>query len=145
MLTRFHNWPELLHQFIRSRAAQPFKWGANDCCLYACDWAREATGLDLAEGFRGKYGSALSAARAMREFTSHDVPALDLVERVAVKIAARHGIAEIAPRQAQRGDIVLFQGAGASALGIIGPLGREICRAGAEPVHCSLALRAWRI
>jgi hypothetical protein len=103
-MTRFENWPEILAQFVAERARTPFAWGVNDCCLMSCDAVLGYTGVDMAAGFRGKYDSGLSAARAMKEFCGGGV------EQVAEKMAAQLNIPEWPTvKLARRGDVVLFE------------------------------------
>ncbi len=52
-----------LAAFLRAGGARPFAWGVQDCCLWAADWVRLATGRDPAAGWRDHYRSALGAAR----------------------------------------------------------------------------------
>lgn len=86
--------PNLLHAFIESRRETPFKWGENDCCLFAADWVLELTGVDHAEKYRGKYDDEKGAARIIKRRGGMRAFARDLKERSSVKLA-------------QRGDVVL--------------------------------------
>lgn len=52
-----------LAAFLRAGGARPFAWGVQDCCLWAADWVLAATGRDPAAGWRGRYLTALGAAR----------------------------------------------------------------------------------
>ena len=49
--------------FLRASGARPFAWGVQDCCLWGADWVRLATGRDPAAGWRGRYRTAIGAAR----------------------------------------------------------------------------------
>lgn len=97
---RVQDWPTLLFHFIESRRAEPFRWGRNDCCLFACDGILAQTGLDpAAKMFRGKYRDALGAARLVRKHGG--------VEAIAAQVCAAHGWPELlTPSLAQRGDVV---------------------------------------
>lgn len=99
---RVQDWPTLLFHFIESRRHQPFQWGKQDCCLFACDGILAQTGLDpAAEMFRGKYRDALGAARLVRKHGG--------IEAIAVKVCRKYGWPELfSPRLAQRGDVVLM-------------------------------------
>jgi len=100
MTRRIHNWPEKLNELIEARRARPFEWGANDCCLFACDVILELTGIDPAEDLRGKYSTELGAGRLLEK--------LDGVEGIAAARCAAHGFTEWPnPAFAQRGDVVL--------------------------------------
>lgn len=65
-MARFHDWPERLSKFIESRRNVPFKWGENDCALFAADCVLELTGIDHAEGMRGNYQCETYAAQLVR-------------------------------------------------------------------------------
>jgi hypothetical protein len=47
------NWPRLLHAFIESRRSTPFRWGRNDCCIFAADAMLAITGEDPMAEHRG--------------------------------------------------------------------------------------------
>lgn len=72
MHPRFQDWPTRLAEFIETRRFTPFKWGKNDCCLFAADAVLAMTGVDPAKRLRG-YRTALGAARkAKRHRTKAD-------------------------------------------------------------------------
>ena len=100
---RLEAWPERLAAFIESRRRRPFAWGEHDCVVFAADAVRELTGVDHLSEFRGRYATARAAAKLLR-----DVGQLDAA------VTARLGPA-VAPRAAQRGDVVLLDLSGASA------------------------------
>jgi hypothetical protein len=150
------HWQDILHSYLLRRQNEPFSWGSMDCCLFACDAVLEMTGVDLAADFRGKYDSLLTAVKAMKRFVAdadEDVEEpndgeSDLVEAVAVTIALQHGIEEVPPLMAQRGDVVLLDSPLGKGLGILGLRGTHVHSAGPDGVvdvplqECS---RAWRI
>ena len=106
MLARRDNWPKLLAQFIEARRAQPFAWGSNDCCIFAADWVEICTGEDHAKAWRGRYTSALGAARVLDEAGGVEA----LVDAL--------GLQRIAPKLAGRGDIVAQEAGRGMTLGI---------------------------
>ena len=61
MNERVEAWPEHLIAFLSERRGRPFAWGSNDCCLFAADWIRTATGYDPAAKVRGTYSTFLGA------------------------------------------------------------------------------------
>lgn len=145
MITRKHDWPELLHEFLADRRGQEFSWGTNDCCLFACNWVLSCTGVDLAADFRGHYKDQLGAVRIMRKFVGDSAAAEDLVRGVAEKIADQHAIAEVRPALAQRGDVVLFDSKLCGlALGIVG-FNHAAHAAGGAVIPADLWIKAWRI
>lgn len=140
------HWQELLHNYLLRRQNEAFKWGAMDCCLFACDAMLELTGVDLAADFRGEYDSLLTAVKAMKRFTAGDTE--DLVEAVAEKIALQHAIEEVPILMAQRGDVVLLDSPLGKGLGLVGLRGTTVHCAGPDgvvDVPLEECLRAWRI
>lgn len=98
---KISGWPVKLSAFIESRRGTPFKWGENDCCLFACDAIAVLTGIDpAAKSFRGKYTTALGAGRLLKKSGG--------VEGVAAKQCQKHGFDEVPVAFAQRGDVVLI-------------------------------------
>lgn len=154
MIRCIHNWPSLLAKYLAERMNAPFVWGKNDCCLFACDAVFEMTGFDLAIDFRGKYDSALSAVRAMKDFTAKvatgakEIDSAHLVGAVADAIAKEHAIVEIPVLNAQRGDVALVLAARGESLGIVALDGRNVLSPGEKglvPLPLKTALKAWRI
>lgn len=102
ILVRREDWPQRLGKLIHERASEPFEWGRQDCCLFAADCVEAMTGVDLAGPLRG-YSTALGAASRARlaGAASDDLFGVHLW-------AARAGLRELRPLQAQRGDVVLI-------------------------------------
>lgn len=137
---RFADWPSRFDSFMAERRAMPFAWGANDCCLFTCDAILAITGCDLAEGIRGTYDSALTAARVVAD--------LGGIERIAETRTADFGFAELSRvLGARRGDVVLFDTADRGpALGIcVGHMAAFVGPDGLGFVPLSDCRRAWRI
>ncbi len=138
---RVQDWPTLLFHFIEKRRHEPFAWGRQDCCLFACDGILAQTGLDPAAGmFRGKYRDALGAARLVKKHGG--------VEAIAVKVCARLGYAPVPVLMAQRGDVVLWDVPDAMkcALGVC--IGAEAVFPGPDGLVFSemkICRRAWRV
>lgn len=100
------------------------------------------TGFDMALDFRGKYDSALSAARVMKKFAGGGV------EELAAKVASQNDIVEIPLLMAQRGDVVLLNSPLGYGLGILGLHGHLVHAAGPDRltmVPLKDCFRAWRI
>ena len=130
---RHEDWPLRLIDFIEAASGRPFSWGEHDCCLFAADWVREATGSDPAAGYRGRYRSRSGAARLLREIAGGEV------ETAASRAL---GLPLPSPLLARRGDVALVAG----ALGVV--VGGEV----ALPGEAGLALhplgtaeKAWRV
>jgi hypothetical protein len=139
-MTRHVDWEHKLGEFFLERQTQDFLWGENDCALFACDAALAITGIDLAADFRNRYNSELSAARVILAFTEGGK-----LEHLAEKIAAQHGIEEVKPMFAQRGDIVLIEHDEQQALAVVGMDGWSVIGPGPRQFELIEARRAWRI
>jgi hypothetical protein len=141
-MKRLDGWPGLLGAFIASRREIPFRWGSNDCCLFACDAALIMTGEDLARGFRDTYDTARSATRAMNALGASSVGEL------ADIFAERLGIRVVPPSFAQRGDVMLLKRELGESLGIVSLNGLDIwapAEEGLAEIPIQEGLRAWRI
>jgi hypothetical protein len=139
MITRrSQDWPVKLANFIQSHLHAPFEWGKNDCCLFACDWIALATGIDPAADLRGKYDSALSAARVLEP--------LGGVAGVAKARCWDHGFFEGPVMLAQRGDIVLMVTDQGPTLGVcVGSRSAFTGAAGIEMYPTYKCAGSWRI
>lgn len=110
-MRRVDNWPLVLAHFIEARRNQPFEWGVNDCCLFASDWVRACTGTDPADGIRGTYASALSAARVI---SAHG-GMIGLVQKLGEPL----GMNPVHALSASRGDLVIQDNGKGASLGIV--------------------------
>jgi hypothetical protein len=136
-MSRPHDWPERLAAWYEANRSAPFSWEHHNCGFVACDWAREITGLDPAEPFRGK-GGALGTMRSIR--------AAGGAETIFEQAARQNGWREIAPTVAQRGDVVLHQTPRGAALGVcMGGAGAFMQKTGLGLVPLKACRRAWRI
>ena len=109
MTTRPNNFQERLDLFLQEKRAEPFAWGVNDCCLFACDWVAILTGRDLASDLRG-YPSALAAWRLVKK--------LGGVEQIASDRCALNGWPEVRITMATQGDVVSCDTRHGPALGV---------------------------
>ncbi len=142
MLQRKHDWESELAQYLRARVAAPFEWGKYDCALFACDAAQVATGVDLAQEFRGRYSTERGAAKVIRAFCGGGL------EQLAEKIAAQFEIPEVQVLFARRGDIVIVATPTGPGLGVVDLDGMHaiaVGLAGAVQIPLAECLRAWRI
>lgn len=141
-MKRLSGWEKKFLEWLREARTQKFEWGKFDCCLAVCDCVLGMTGIDLAEGFRGKYSTRKDAYRAIRSFATS-------LKELCEKRGAEFALIEIAPQLASRGDIVLVKSVtGHFALAIVG----------LDPVHAYAAtfeglqrmgrntwFKAWRV
>jgi len=137
MTARFEDWPSRLFALVEARKQTPFAWGSHDCCLFACDAVQAMTGTDPAAPLRG-YESKEEAEALIAEYGT--------LEDLVADRCREMNFAEQTPAKAQRGDLALFDNAGAPALGVC--LGAEVAFPGRDglvfhPVgNCR---RSWRV
>ena len=148
MLDRVDNWPQELEAYIRSIQDKPFKWGEHDCVLGALGCAEAILKADFTSNIRGKYTTALGAAKRMKVlFGAVELP------NAADAFRSHTGSEPIQATFAQRGDIVeaevqLPDGGLAPALGFIGldnRYGLFVGPAGLTKIPISQCSRAWRV
>jgi len=63
---RLPDWRERLSLVMRRHADEPFTWGRSDCFLLAMDVCEAILGTDPYADERGRYRSAVGAARRLR-------------------------------------------------------------------------------
>jgi hypothetical protein len=147
-MKRHWQWPRRLHQLVESSQAVTFTWGTYDCGQFAARWIREATGVDVAAAYRGKYKDE-AGAEALFLNGHPDLGSF------AAEIAFANGMVEITPiTYARRGDVVWVDNSTAlnpskyGALGVVSLDGRyAVCMSstGTKRVHMQRWRRAWRV
>lgn len=60
-------WRADLTAFIEASRGSGFKWGENDCALWAASAYEAVTGFDPAHGLRGKYTTPAGALKALKK------------------------------------------------------------------------------
>ena len=140
-MKRHQDWPSRLEGYLQDSRDRPFRWGWDDCCLWACGAVAVMTGVDVGAPFRGRYRSAFAARLVLKAFGGGGLPA------AVQKIAARYGKPEVAPLSAQRGDLCLAGSLdGISGLGIcLGSRAAFLTPAGLVFVPMPRIKRAWRV
>src|SRR3990170_2470650 len=103
-MRRFEDWPERLDAAIEAARVRPWRWGDHDCVLFAADLVLAMTGIDPMRGLRGRYNTAIGAARIIRRTGGGDL------EGAVASILGGLGYPTIAVTEAQRGDAILFTG-----------------------------------
>jgi hypothetical protein len=139
-MTRKPNWPDELSAFIEERRHEPFVWGVNDCCLFACDWIKRATGIDPAFALRDKYHSAISAQRLIKK----NGGITGIVQNYGVPC----GITRIESSKAGRGDIVVCDGGEGECIGIsLGSVTAYVGKSGLTffPMSAEKETTCWRL
>lgn len=144
MIRKKHWATRAYHEFLLSRAHDPFKWGSNDCALFAADGIQAITGLDIAADFRGKYTDEAGAFALIKSVTGGST-----VADAAAWCAKKHGLKELEkPLFAQRGDLVAFEARGSFVAGLIHLNGRDIVAVGEQGLYrfpITEVKRAWRV
>jgi hypothetical protein len=117
-----------LYKMIMSRASTPFKWGENDCALFAADAILSMTGIDIASDFRGLYHDEASAMAAIENVTGVKG---GTIEDAAAYCANKHQLTEWKQvMYAQRGDLVVYEDADRLVAGVIHLSGRHVIAPG---------------
>lgn len=125
-------WESLLHAHILEARSKTFEWGQHDCVLWSADWIAKATGVDLAEHYRGSYSSEEEATLKLQSLGFPTVNEL-----------ASHFLDETPVKKAQRGDIMLHP---TGVLGICeGAHAYFVMEAGATRIPFTTCTKAWRV
>ena len=133
---RIEGWETRLNDVIEAALYRPFRWGENDCCLFAAECVKAVTGADVGSPYRGLYDSAHGAACLLDELGG-------LEGVVSVCFA---GFSEIPPAMAQRGDLVLTLNAGREVLGVVTAVQIAVPgESGLVFLPVSTASKAWRV
>ena len=133
---RIEGWETRLNDVIEAALYRPFRWGENDCCLFAAECVKAVTGADVGSPYRGLYDSAQGAACLLDELGGLEG---------AVRFA---GFPEIPPAMAQRGDLAIAPNDGREVLGIVDMTARQIAVPGENGLMflpVSVASKAWRV
>lgn len=99
-LTRLHDWPERLNEFIAVSREKEFSYGSLDCALFVCDAVQVMTGTDLALAYRGKYHDQDSAEQILQNKN---------LLRIALDVAKQHDMLQYErPAVSPRGSVLLL-------------------------------------
>ncbi len=132
---RCEDWPERLIDEINAAREKPFAWGMHDCVLFTADCIHSMTGTDPMADIRGSYDTEFGAARVLHE---HGYRSIGDAITGHFHLEQRDTTST-----AQRGDVLLYDG----AVGIcIGDVGVFLSREGGLthiPIHFCAA--AWRV
>ena len=138
MVARIDNWQMALSSEL-SKTRQ-FKWGKDDCCLFACDVIKATTGIDPASSFRGKYETALGAYKELKR------QGFEGIMDVADRQCAANKWYPVPVLMAQRGDIVCAMFEGQESLGVMSDgFGVFVGELGYVRIDASNLIRAWKI
>ncbi|WP_263378698.1 DUF6950 family protein [Granulicella paludicola] len=133
-----------LDQYLRDHAKDEFRWGVQDCCLFAANSIEAMTGVDIADDFRGKYNTQAQAFALIKSLTGGAT-----VADAAAHCATKHGLTEwSSPLLAQRGDLVVIQDGDQLIAGIVHLNGRHVISIGAgglKRLSIRNVTRAWKV
>lgn len=90
------DWQDRLAAYLEDCQGRRFAYGSHDCALFAAGAVEAMTGVDLAEGWRGRYRGPASARRALG-----GSPAEGLMATVDAALGPRR-----APGEALAGDVL---------------------------------------
>lgn len=111
MMRRLIDAEQRLLAVVTHRMAQPFAWGAADCCAWAFDAVAAVTGVDPIADVRGTYRTAWQARRVLRRLGGlRAVLEARLPGRVPPGGVLLHGDVGLLPRGAEP-DAALPMGA----------------------------------
>jgi hypothetical protein len=131
-MTRLHDWPEALANYIESRRNEPFQYGVNDCCQFAAGAVTAITGENPA--IRWQYRNEVGAMRL-------------IIEAGGIGALVTQAVGEaVHPSQAGRGDVVLAEFSEGPTLGVC--IGREcvfVSSRGMLFMPRTVATAAWKI
>ena len=119
---RMRDWPERLAALFAAREAQPFEWGAHDCCLFAADAVLAVTGHDPAADLRGTYRTAAQAAQVMERFGGLAGVAIERAGRVVPVALAQPGDVGLSRHDMPRPTLAVWGGTAwhaAAAVGLV--------------------------
>ena len=107
-IARLPDWHPRLSAYLAGLTPAEFRYGSQDCALFAAGAVRAMTGHDPAASFRGTYDDLKGGLKRLKAagFASH----IDVVERHFLRIA---------PAFAQVGDLCLIDTPDGQALGIV--------------------------
>jgi hypothetical protein len=133
-MTRRADWVARLQAYLETNAHRAFEYGTWDCCMFAGGAIEAVTGVDLAAGARGQYGSRDEGLALLEQDGG--------IEEVLSELQ------EVPLLRAQRGDLVMMSDPEAFTVGIVAFNGREalvIGEDGLEQVPVTTFQRAWRV
>jgi len=90
---------QALYKFVEDRRQAGFVWGVNDCNILCLSWLDILTGANTVDLLKGKYKTALGAAKYQVKYGQR------LIEGIKA-----HGGVEIEPGFQQEGDFIISHG-----------------------------------
>lgn len=132
-MIRRENWLEKMWSTIEQHQSTTFVWGENDCCLFAAKVVDAMCDSEFEKQLKEKYSDQDSAIRY-------------IVEEGGMEIAVSNYLGESKTGRAQRGDVVLFEGALGETLGIcVGSTIAAVSDSGVIYMPRSITICYWTI
>lgn len=132
MVKRFENWDKLLSDYLQEMRNVPFKWGQNDCILFAAKGYERLTGVNEYSSYLG-YKSKTAAYKIIKENGGLEA------------IMCKHfGGGHRNILKAKRGDLVLVKDT-ETRVGMIDDTGQSVVIPGDEGLIKEPLSRAWRV
>lgn len=133
MTRKTEGWQGRLAAYIAAHHREPFVYGTQDCALFSFGAVAVMTGLDLAEGRRGRYTTLRGGIRILRSQGYDD----------HIALAAAHFPETTTPRP---GDLAVVPTPDGPALGIVqGVLIYALSAAGMSMLPISAANRFFEV
>jgi len=138
---RLPDWQLRFSAFAQDRASTPFRWGSNDCCVFAASAVTALTGSNPMASFE-PYGTE---AGPRRKALRRTLRRLDKAGGLKA-IASMHLGDPVSPLMAGVGDVVLVMNAGREMLGVCN--GVNVLAPGESGIvtlGMNSAIAAWKI
>lgn len=143
-LQKLPDWESRLNGWIDRAQNTPFVWGRFDCCLAMADAVLAMTGIDIAQGWRGRCTDMESAVRLVCRETG-ETSFIAAIDAILVRAGLR---CLTSPAFACRGDVVMAEAKHGPTWGVVDLTGRRAvyaAQAGIEWAKLGLARRAWAV
>jgi len=120
-MKRRPDWKIRLSRYVTEAWHRPFEPGVHDCALFAAGAVEAMTGVDPADGWRGRYTTLRGGARVLRRegYADHVALAASLFRRRADNETPRPGDLAVVPSD-DGPALGVVQGEGVYALSPIG-------------------------
>ncbi|MBP7548681.1 MAG: hypothetical protein KA761_00225 [Gemmatimonadaceae bacterium] len=129
-MIRLPDWPERLASLVASKRDVPFEWGVNDCSTFAADAVEAVTGVR-------PHTPVVESAPAFAALIEK-TPIAEIVDGILGE--------RVEPVRAQRGDIVLYDGAHGPTLAVcIGASAASPAPGGIATIPMPFATAAWKV
>ncbi len=96
------DWKTAIADLITERYNYPFVWGTTDCAGFSADVILLVTGIDILAEYRGRYKTAIGAARIMKRVGGNGL------EEFAEVLANRYGFVSIELSLIQNSDLCVI-------------------------------------